>query len=237
VLEIKIDRIVLGITSCYLVRHEGIILIDAGNSNQESKFERVMERLGVQPDEIQLILATHGHMDHIGSAAKIRDLTGAPIAIHQADHELMEHGIIVPPPGVTSWGRLMAILLKPAIPLFRFQPCVAEIVIGDDGLSLADYGIPGQVFHTPGHTPGSVSLLLETGDAFVGDQAMNGLPFRLGAGLPSLAEDIEQVKASWRMFLENDVRMIDPGHGKPFPADVMRKELLKSASRFISSAN
>ena len=44
---------------------------------------------------------------------------------------------------------------------------------------------------------GSVSVLLETGDAFVGDLAMNEFPFSLSPGLPIVAENIEEVKASW----------------------------------------
>ncbi|MGB3715539.1 MAG: MBL fold metallo-hydrolase [Candidatus Promineifilaceae bacterium] len=225
-MKIKIDRIILGITSCYLVRHEGAILIDAGNSNQEKKFERVMDRLGVRPDEIQLILATHGHMDHIGSAAQIREITGAPIAIHQADRDWLETGTIEMPPGVSRWGRMMASMFRPALSFFRFQPVAADIVFGDDEFSLEEFGIPGKVFPTPGHSPGSVSVVLETNDAFVGDQAMNGLPFRLRPGLPILADDIQMVKASWRKILKMDLKNIYPGHGKPFPAEVMRKAVL-----------
>jgi glyoxylase-like metal-dependent hydrolase (beta-lactamase superfamily II) len=56
------------------------------------------------------------------------------------------------------------------------------------------------VIHTPGHSSGSVSVLLETGDVFVGDLAMNGLPLRLGPGLPIFAEDLQKVKESWKML-------------------------------------
>ncbi len=103
-MEIKIDRIVIGVTSCYLVRHEGTILIDAAHSKGERRFASSFERLGVRPDEIQLILATHGHADHIGSAKALRAITGASIAIHEADREWLEKGIIEAPPGVSRWG-------------------------------------------------------------------------------------------------------------------------------------
>jgi glyoxylase-like metal-dependent hydrolase (beta-lactamase superfamily II) len=224
-MEIKIDRIVIGVTSCYLVRHEGAILIDAGNSNQERKFERALDRLGVRPDEIQLILATHGHADHIGSAEALHDITGAPIAIHEADREWLETGTIEAPPGVSRWGRVMASGFIYAEKFFRFQPVAADIVFDDSPFSLEEFGIPGKVFPTPGHSPGSVSVVLETNDAFVGDQAMNGLPFRLRPGLPILADDIEKVKDSWRKMLKMDLKNIYPGHGKPFPAEVMRKAI------------
>ena len=226
-MDIRIDRIVLGVTSCYLLRHEGTILIDAGNANQEGKFLRAVERLGIKPEEIQLILATHGHADHVGSAKALREITGAPAAIHQADKDMMEQGLLDGPPGVSRWGRMMAAILLPrADKLFRFQPTPADIVFDEKPFSLADYGIPGEVFPTPGHSPGSVTILLESKDAFVGDQAMNGLPFRLRPGLPILAVDIDEVKESWRKMLKKEPKMIYPGHGKPFPAEVMREALL-----------
>jgi glyoxylase-like metal-dependent hydrolase (beta-lactamase superfamily II) len=48
--------------------------------------------------------------------------------------------------------------------LFRFPATQVDVVLGDEGFSLAEYGIPGRVIHTPGHTAGSVSVLLETFD-------------------------------------------------------------------------
>jgi len=225
-MDIRIDRIRIGVTSCYLVRHEGTILIDVGNSKQEKRFVAAFEQLGVRPEEIQLILATHGHADHIGSAAKLAEITGAPIGIHQADQEWLEKGILEVPPSVTTWGRIMATMFGPAESFFRFQPAAAGVVFGDEDFSLNDFGIPGKVVATPGHSPGSVSIVLDTMDAFVGDQAMNGLPFRLKPGLPILAEDIEVVKESWRKMLKMDLKTIYPGHGKPFPAEVMKREIL-----------
>jgi glyoxylase-like metal-dependent hydrolase (beta-lactamase superfamily II) len=227
-MDIRIDRIRIGVTGCYLVRHEGTILIDAGNSNQEKRFFSAFEQLGVRPEEIQLILATHGHADHIGSAAKIAEITGAPIAIHQADQEWLEKGILEVPPGVTRWGRIMRsmFMFGAAESFFRFQPAAAGVVFGDEDFALNDFGIPGKVIATPGHSPGSVSVLLDNMDAFVGDQAMNGLPFRTKPGLPILAEDIEEVKESWRKMLKMKLKTIYPGHGKPFPAEVMREAIL-----------
>ena len=224
-MDIRIDRIRIGVTGCYLVRHEGTILIDAGNSNQENRLLGAFERLGVRPEEIQLILATHGHADHVGSAAKLAEITGAPIAIHQADQEWLEKGILGTPPSVTRWGRMMASMFGTAESFFRFQPAAAGVVFGDEDFYLADFGIPGKVIATPGHSPGSVSVLLDNMDAFVGDQAMNGLPFRTRPGLPILAEDIEAVKESWRKMLKEELRTIYPGHGKPFPAEGMRKAI------------
>jgi glyoxylase-like metal-dependent hydrolase (beta-lactamase superfamily II) len=99
------------------------------------------------------------------------------------------------------------------------------VALGDDGLSLSDYGIPGRVLHTPGHSSGSVSVLLDTGEAFVGDLAMNRFPLRLSPGLPIFAEDQAAVMESWRSLLDQGATTVYPAHGKPFPAEVIRKAI------------
>ena len=58
-------------------------------------------------------------------------------------------------------------------------------------------GVALKVIHTPGHSSGSVSILLETRDVFVGDLAMNKFPLRLTPGLPIFAEDWAKLKESW----------------------------------------
>ncbi len=100
-----------------------------------------------------------------------------------------------------------------------------DIVLRDEDFSLAPFGIPGKVVYTPGHTMGSVSILLETGDAFVGDLAMNGLPFGLSPGLPVFAEDIKKVKESCKLLLDKGAKAFYPGHGKPFSANLLLRAL------------
>lgn len=129
------------------------------------------------------------------------------------------------PPGVTTWGRIMGFMLRIFSPLYHLPATGVDVVLEDEGLSLAEYGIPGKVIHTPGHTSGSVSVLLERGDAFVGDLAMNGLPLRLRPGLPIFAQDLPAVRESWKRLLDLGARTVYPAHGEPFSADIIRKAL------------
>jgi glyoxylase-like metal-dependent hydrolase (beta-lactamase superfamily II) len=92
-------------------------------------------------------------------------------------------------------------------------------------MPLTGFGIPGKVVYTPGHTAGSISVILDSGDAFIGCLAQNKLPLRLSPGLPVLADNIEKVKESWRSILDLGVKTVYPGHGKPFSADIIRKAL------------
>ena len=79
--------------------------------------------------------------------------------------------------------------------------------------------------YTPGHTLGSTSVLLNSGEAFVGDLAMSAKVMRLNPGMPIFAEDMDLVKASWKKLLDLGAKTIYPAHGKPFSAEVFRQQL------------
>jgi hydroxyacylglutathione hydrolase len=213
---------------CYLIRGQGSIIVDAGGPGQADGFMKAIVALSLRLEEIQLIVITHGHGDHIGSARDLKEITGAKIAMHQREKDWLEKSPDLqpsPPPGVTLWGRILIKLLT-FMPSARILATDVDIVLGDEVFSLAEYGIPGRVLYTPGHSWGSVSVLLESGEAFVGDLAMNGFPLRRGPGLPIFAEDVSRVKESWKLLLEQGAQTIYPGHGAPFAADVMRKAMM-----------
>ena len=221
----RIIPVTLGFDQCYLLQAGGTILVDAGTPGKCRAFAKALDRAGVAPRDVKLIVVTHGHWDHVGSARDIRKLTGAGIAMHEREAPWLENAFTPLPPGVTAWGRILGGILSLWMPFVRIPSCRVDLKLGNEGLSLAVYGIPGRVLHTPGHSPGSMSVLLDSGEAFVGDLAMNGFPLRLAPGFPILAEDVAALRESWRLLLAQGARMIYPAHGKPFEADVMRKAL------------
>ena len=100
-----------------------------------------------------------------------------------------------------------------------------DVVVDGRDLSLIEYGIPGKLVHTPGHTRGSVSVLMDSGEIFVGDLAMNKFPMRTNPGLPVFGDDIQVVKESWRKVLEMGAKTVYPAHGKPFSTHVMHEAI------------
>ena len=215
----------LGNVNCYLIREKAAVLIDSGGPGKAGRILKMLAGQDLDPTEVKLMVMTHGHWDHVGSARDLKELTGAKLALHGAEQDWLEGPRKVMPPGVTGRGRFMNRVGSWLLPLVNFPAARVDVVLGGEDYPLSEYGVEGRIIHTPGHSPGSVSVLLDSGDCFVGDAAMNGWPMRKGPGLPVLAEDIPQLKASWRRLLNLGARTVYPGHGRPFPAAAMEKEL------------
>ncbi len=200
-------------------------MVDSGIPQKGAVFTRTLDEEGIHFEDVNLVILTHGHYDHIGSASEIKSLTGASLAMHKAEVHWLENSLKPLSPGTTAWGRFLNVLQAPFIPFIKIPPSEVDVVIDDDGLSLADYGIAGRVVYTPGHSSGSVSVVLDTGEAFVGDLAMNKFPVRLRPGLPIFADDPAAVISSWKNLIKLGVSTIYPAHGKPFSISIIEKAI------------
>jgi len=211
-------------TNVFLIRgHEGCILVDTGLPGQA---DLILERLaahGVAPADVRLILITHGHADHFGSAAALRERTAAPVAVHARDAEAVRRGTN-PPETLrpTSW--LVRFLMR--VPAFRFPAhapaCEPDVLFEDewrlDEAGLRHYRFAGRVLPTPGHTPGSASLLLDSGEAIAGDMVMG---FMGRPRPPFVAWDLKQNWESLGRLLALSPRLTYLGHGGPFRPEAL----------------
>lgn len=224
-MKVEIITIPLGFDQSYVLKGEGVIAIDAGEPKKGKAFLRALEKASITPREIKLIILTHGHWDHIGSANELKAMTGAELAMHFSEVHCLENSLTPLPPGITPWGKFFIALHKLFLPLIKIPSTKVEIAFDDEGLSLENYGIPGKVIHTPGHSSGSSTILLDSGEAFVGDLAMNKVPLRMSPGLPIFADDLNVVIDSWEKLIQLGASTIYPAHGKPFSVDLIKKEL------------
>ena len=214
------------LNTCYILKDKGAVLIDGAWPGEASSFSRLLSDSDIKPEEIQLIILTHGDFDHVGGAKEIQELTGAKIVMHQKDSANLEKGIFHWPEGVTPWGKISRAMMMPFVKVKgKFPAAKVDILLDDEGLSLEAYGIPGKVIYTPGHTYGSISVVLESGDAFVGCLAQNKMPFVFRPKLPIYAKDLKLLKESWIKVINMGAVTIYPGHGKPFPVEKITKYL------------
>jgi glyoxylase-like metal-dependent hydrolase (beta-lactamase superfamily II) len=202
---IEIHPLTLGFVQAYLIETpDGLFLVDCGMPGQEKKILPAMQRLGRQ--DLKLIFITHAHADHTGSAAALKRLTGAQVAVHRLDAEALMTAKM--PARSRGWllRHVMAVLTR----VIRLQPVQPDIVL-EDGDSLERYGLPGKALHTPGHSPGSCCLVLEDGSGFVGDLVST-------TGEPHLQHDIVddwgQLHASYERLRGLGLEQVYVGHGQ-----------------------
>jgi glyoxylase-like metal-dependent hydrolase (beta-lactamase superfamily II) len=205
------------------VRDEGAVLVDTGPPNKTAALLQKIRDVPFDVRDLSLIFITHGHWDHIGGLNAVREEAGCPVAMNAREVENVEQEGGLPVKGITLWGRIFARMIGMMESSVSLTLPPVEITTGEEDVPLMKYGIPGTLLHTPGHTAGSTSLLLETGEAFVGDIAMAGFPLRVKPGLPIIGDDIETVKGSYARLLERGATRIFPGHGKPFDASVLER--------------
>lgn len=216
----------LGITNTYLLRGtRGIVMVDAGPPGKIRAFRRKLSKLYILPGDIKLLLLTHAHFDHAGLAKEIQEMTDAKVLIHNYEKDALEKGQYFDRTGVDLWGKISGIFLSIFAGKISFALPRTDIVTGNDDFSLLEFGIDGTVIHTPGHTPGSLSVVLKTGEAFVGSMAHAGLPYRTKPGFPVFATDIGELKKSWKKLIDYGARIIFPSHGNPFPVEFLKQKI------------
>ena len=180
---------------------EGVLLVDTGMPSNASRILSSVTRLGHRPSDVLHIVLTHWHPDHMGSAAELRRLTGARIAIHELDAPVLA-GRERPAKG----RRTMGLLLR----VFRVAPLVADVALrtGDviGGL---------EVIHVPGHTAGSIALRRADGVVFSGDALLGDRHGHLRQPDPGLSLDPDQALASAATIRSLHPQLLLPGHGAP----------------------
>lgn len=203
----------LGLTTAFVVRDRGVLLIDTGNPGDEAAILAAMRGAGIRPDEVSLILVTHGHPDHCGSADALRDRTGAPVAVHEVDAGLMRRGT----DGLLFPARALLRLFGLAAGRVSIPDTtgVEPDILIEGPADLGAFGVRGRVIPTPGHTPGSVSVLVAGGSVIVGDLLSALLPGGRPR-LPFTTDDPAAARRSLRALLTFGPERIYAAHGGPW---------------------
>ncbi|MGE5380085.1 MAG: MBL fold metallo-hydrolase [Methylocystaceae bacterium] len=216
---IKIIKIRLGVTCTYLLpTSKGeYVLVDAGEPGLADKFKQVAARRGIDLQSIRLIIITHAHYDHVGSLAEIKKWCDCPVLIHPLEDEILQQAKIVIPPGISILGKVLSYTGKLLGSYMRFPASKGDILV-TDRCDLNSFGLDGEVVSTPGHTKGSLSVVLASGDAVVGDLAMNFLGRN---NFPIFGDSVEELNQSRSLIRSKGIHTVYPAHGRPFPIEAL----------------
>jgi glyoxylase-like metal-dependent hydrolase (beta-lactamase superfamily II) len=176
--------------NCYLLAcdetREGVI-IDPG-----AEARTILDMVAKEKVKVQYIINTHGHVDHVGANEEVRQALGVPLLIHEADSEMCK---------------------KPHASLSAFVGKLHLAVpnhLLTDGEKIKAGNLTIEVISTPGHTKGSISLLVD-GALFTGDTLFAGSIGRTDFPGGSFEQIIRSIKE--RLLIFPDDTPVYPGHG------------------------
>jgi glyoxylase-like metal-dependent hydrolase (beta-lactamase superfamily II) len=195
------------INSFALVEDDGgVTLVDCGLKRAPARIVRGLAAIGKQPGDVRRIVLTHAHTDHAGGLAALAASAGDPsVEVHADDAGYVRDGVSAPPDLSLTIGRLMA-----RGPDQRFAAAEVGRELHDGDVLPVAGGL--RVVHTPGHTPGHVSLLHEPdGVLITGDSLVNVLGIRRVPG--SSCTNAAQARSTARRLIDLEYSVVAFTHG------------------------
>jgi len=208
-----IIQIHLKLSNAFLLLGKKLVLVDTGTRNETSAIISAFDKAGLNIQDLSLIVHTHAHFDHCGSTADLQKKSGALVAIHKSDSQVFLEGKSVHIKAINLFGKFILPFMKDGYRTTKID------LLMDDEFDLHSYGIDGKVISTPGHTPGSICVLLDSGEVIAGDLIGGGrLMGLLQPGRPRYHHwysNFDLAKKSITQIMDMNPTRIFVGHGGP----------------------
>ncbi len=203
-----------------IVRKNGVLLIDTGTPGKADKILRELAGINVKPSDVKAIVITHAHPDHAGSCTALMKKTHAKLYIHKDDLNMLL-GKAPPREPRDLLEKIVAFMSKH---FFKYPPPEDAVLLNENSSIQGFEDL--KVIHTPGHTPGSLSILdVKNTTLFCGDAINN----RAGKLIGPHKHFTFNRKQAWRSVAKIGALSFDtlcPGHG-PWIEDGAQKKVKK----------
>jgi glyoxylase-like metal-dependent hydrolase (beta-lactamase superfamily II) len=219
----QIYQILSGRSNVFLLTVDGkYALIDTGPEFMWKILEKRLKLLNI--NNIEYLILTHTHFDHAANAQKIKEKYKAQVLVHKSEVSFLTSGENITPEGTNIIARtIVGLFAKRFLSFSRYKPCKYDILI-DNIFDLNSIGFNAYILHTPGHTTGSISIIVDNEIALVGD-TMFGI-FKWSV-FPPFANDIIEMIRSWGILLDSDCQVFIPSHGTANTRLLVQKEYNK----------
>jgi hydroxyacylglutathione hydrolase len=213
-----------GRCNSFLILHnDRYLLVDPGSKTQWKNLTKRLDELGVNEKALIALILTHSHFDHAENAANIKEKYQTDIIIHTDEADCLQRGDNPTAiQGTTFFTKLMTDVL-PTERIFgylRYKPADYDVLV-NERYDLNNLGFDGYLIHTPGHSPGSMSVIIEAEIAIVGD-TMFGV-FNESVFPPWAAKPREMVK-SWAKLLDTGCSIYLPAHGAGRSKELLQRQ-------------
>ncbi|MEN6351002.1 MAG: MBL fold metallo-hydrolase [Syntrophomonas sp.] len=202
----------------YLVSgHSGCLMVDSSYTFAGKKLLQRAEMVCVGK-QLQALVLTHTHFDHAGNAALLKKHFQLSVVVHEEEALYLKRGISPLPRGTQLYNKaIMNTIRRFNTPFQHFKAVRGDILI-NDRYDFFGYDLNAYAIHTPGHTKGSISVVVDNTIALVGDTLVG---YVLGHNYPAFADLPDQFAASWARLLDTGCTTFLPTHGRA----VSREEL------------
>ncbi len=224
----EVLRILSGRSNVFLVTNrEKNMLIDTSVSLTWNRLQKQLDRSGIK--KIDYLVLTHAHVDHAANANRIKNKFNALVIIQKEEAGYLLNGSNMVPGGTTFFTRpLVKFFGKRLSPRIKTPPCNYDLLV-DSRLDLNDFGFNAYLMHTPGHTAGSMSLIIDDEIAIVGDTMVGAVKWSV---FPPFAQDVEQLIQSWGKLLETGCSLFLPAHGTENRRSLVEKDYAGKAKKY-----
>lgn len=213
-----------GRSNSFLIKcQNNYVIVDTCRQNSWKKLTAKLDEL-LGKNKLSYLILTHTHFDHAENASDLKNKYCCKIICHESEADNLKQGDSTLPQGTNPLTRFGVNLIGKSLQKhYKYEPAEPDILV-DEKLDLSLSGFNAYIIHTPGHSKGSMSIIIDNEVAIAGDCIFGVFP---NSAYPPFAEDPETMIESWKKLLKTDCKLFLPGHGKLISRELLKKQYKK----------